>query len=45
MKPFLADFYNEGVENLTLVAELAKWNASLEETWALAALEKDVAQP
>ena len=45
MKPFLADFYNEGVENLILVAELAKWNASLEETWALAALEKDVAQP
>ena len=45
MKPFLADFYNKGIENLTLVAELAKWNASLKERWALAALEKDVAQP
>ena len=45
MKPFLADFYNKGIENLTLVAELAKWSASLKERWALAALQKDVAQP
>ena len=45
MKHLLADFYNEGIENPILVAELAKWNASLKERWALAALEKDVAQP
>ena len=45
VKPFLADFFNAGIEHLILVAELAKWNASLKKRLALAALEMDVAQP